>query len=316
MRYQQIFEGVKRATVIYAVLAFVGAPIMADAQTREGEGNITYASGQSVLPVFQGWIQNPDGTFDLHFGYINQNWVEQVDVPIGADNSVSMPFGPDAGQPAHFYPRQNRWQFRVRVPKDFGTKEVVWTLASHGQTHRAYGTLNPGYAMDEGLMQFEFGTFGARDAKTPTLTVDGERQRSVKVGQAVPLVAVAIDNSPTPAARGQANAPSRPYPAVVTPGEVGGDFVRTTAGGLRLAWLVYRGDAKAVRFDPPIPFKVWEDQRGGSPWSPGWTAPPVPPNNKWVHNVTFSRPGVYVVRALAHTGLTFAYENITFNVTP
>jgi hypothetical protein len=110
---------------------------------------------------------------------------------------------------------------------------------------------------------------------------------------------------------------------VVGPGDVGGDFIRTTAGGLRLAWLVYRGDVEgvsnsvdAVKFDPPIPFKVWEDQRGGSPWAPGWTAPPIPPDNRWVHNVTFSRPGTYVLRALAHTGLTFAYEDITFNVTP
>jgi hypothetical protein len=102
----------------------------------------------------------------------------------------------------------------------------------------------------------------------------------------------------------------------VGPGSIGGDFIRSTAGGLRLAWLVYRGDVNAVTFDPPIPFKVWEDQRGGSPWAPGWQAPPIPPGNKWVHNVTFSKPGTYVVRALAHNGTTFAYKNVTFTVTP
>jgi len=39
--------------------------------------------------------------------------------------------------------------FTVRVPKDWGAKEVVWTLTSHGQTNRAYGVLQAGYAMDE-----------------------------------------------------------------------------------------------------------------------------------------------------------------------
>ena len=64
-----------------------------------------------------------------------------------------------------------------------------------------------------------------------------------------------------------------------------------------------------------MPFKAWEDQRGGSPWAPGFQVPPPPPGNKWVYNVTFSEPGTYVLRAVAHSPVTFAYENITFNVT-
>jgi hypothetical protein len=97
---------------------------------------------------------------------------------------------------------------------------------------------------------------------------------------------------------------------------LGGDFVRGQARGLRLAWFVYRGPGKAVSFDPPIPFKVWEDQRGGSPFSPGWRPPPIPPGNKWVHNVTFQEPGTYVLRAQAHDGFQFMNEDITFTVTP
>lgn len=73
--------------------------------------------------------------------------------------------------------------------------------------------------------------------------------------------------------------------------------------------------ADGVTFDPPIPFKVWEDQRGGSPWSPGFVSPPVPPGNKWVYNVTFRSPGTYVWRARAHDGWSFANENITFTGT-
>jgi hypothetical protein len=35
---------------------------------------IRFNSGQSVVPYFEGWIKNADGTFDLVFGYFNRNW--------------------------------------------------------------------------------------------------------------------------------------------------------------------------------------------------------------------------------------------------
>lgn len=64
-----------------------------------------------------------------------------------------------------------------------------------------------------------------------------------------------------------------------------------------------------------MPFKVWEDQRGGSPWSPGWQPPPIPPDNRWVYHAIFQAPGTYVLRALAHNGSRFTVENVTFTVT-
>jgi hypothetical protein len=79
--------------------------------------------------------------------------------------------------------------------------------------------------------------------------------------------------------------------------------------------MAYRGSPTKFTLDPPIPFKVWEDQRGGSPWAPGWVAPPVPSGNKWVHRVTFKEPGTYVLRAQAHDGYMFKNEEITFTVT-
>ena len=57
--------------------------------------------------------------------------------------------GPDLGQPTNFFPRRNRFVFQVRVPKDFGTKEIVWTLTSKGRTEKAYGTLKPDYVLDD-----------------------------------------------------------------------------------------------------------------------------------------------------------------------
>jgi len=312
-------------TIAIASLIVVAFQTHGASQVRPGEGNLTYSRGQSVTPVYQGWTENADGSFNLHFSYLNQNWEEEVDVPVGPNNSVE-PLGPDAGQPTHFYPRLNRWQFTVRVPKDWGTKDVVWTLTSHGVTNRAYATLAAGYAMDEYLMQFEFGGTPVRGRKPPKLQVEGDKQRTVKVGQPVPLAALAMDE-PVPGQqrnrgggggnrRAGATEGAPRSPGEIGPGDVGGDFVRSTAQGLRLAWLVYRGSSEGVTFDPPIPFKVWEDQRGGSPWAPGWQAPPVPPGNRWVHNVTFKNPGTYVLRALAHNGSTFSTENVTFTVTP
>jgi hypothetical protein len=38
------------------------------------------------------------------FGYMNSNWQQEFDIPIGAQNAIE-PGGPDQGQPTHFYPR-------------------------------------------------------------------------------------------------------------------------------------------------------------------------------------------------------------------
>ena len=32
-----------------------------------------FSSGQNVVPYFEGWIRNGDGSFDLVFGYFNRN---------------------------------------------------------------------------------------------------------------------------------------------------------------------------------------------------------------------------------------------------
>lgn len=307
--------------VLFAVaiaLVALQAPAGSQGIGRVGEdASLTYTRGQSVVPVFHGWMENPDGSSDLYFSYINRNWQEEVDIPVGPDNNLQpAPFGPDGGQPTHFLPRVNRWQFTVRVPKDFGATELIWTLTSHGQTHRAYGSLSPGYAIDDFLIQHEFGN-SFRGRKPPVLTVEGDRQRTVKAGQPIPLVAVATDPNASARTSGFTGGGPTPGPgAELRPGSVGGDFVRGTARGLYLAWYVYRGPTAGITFDPPIPFKVWEDQRGGSPWSPGWQPPPIPPGNKWIHHVTFRNPGTYVLRAQVRDGFHFVNENITFTVTP
>ena len=39
----------------------------------EYTNNFRFNSGQSVQPIFEGWSRLPDGSFNLHFGYLNRN---------------------------------------------------------------------------------------------------------------------------------------------------------------------------------------------------------------------------------------------------
>jgi hypothetical protein len=266
------------------------------------------APGQNIAPVYEGFWRNADGSFDLLFGYYNRNWVE-IDVPVGPDNSVQ-PAGPDRNQPTHFFPRRSQFVFKVRVPPDFGGKEVVWSLTSNGMTEKAFGTLRPAYAVDETVMMANFGAGGQTGFhpamignKPPKLTIEGQTILTARVGQPVVLSAVATDDG---------KPGLRPMPAVPL-GQ--SHFVPNSATGLRLSWFRYRGPGN-VEFDPPQT-KVWEDHRdgGNSPWSAGWQTPPVPPGNRWTVRATFTEPGTYRLRALAHDGGLIDYDDVTVTVT-
>src|SRR6201984_2403370 len=121
---------------------------------------LSYSSGQPLSPAYEGWEKNGDGSFNLVFGYMNSNWEQEFDIPIGPLNNFS-PGPADQGQPTHFFPRRNRFVFRVRVPKDFGKKELVWSLTSHGKTEKAYATLKPDYFMDDIVIMNNNGAGGA-----------------------------------------------------------------------------------------------------------------------------------------------------------
>jgi hypothetical protein len=281
------------------------------AATAAAVAQESYLRGQNIAPVYEGWEQNTDGSFTLVFGHFNRNWEEEIDIPVGADNAIE-PGGPDQGQPTHFLPRRNRFVFRVRVPKDFGKKELVWTLTAHGKTERAYASLKPDYFIDDTVIMANFGAAGMGGTdpslagnKPPVLELARDVPRTVKAGQSISLVAMARDDGIPKA---------RPMPRL-NPG-FASRFTVDSATGLRMSWFVYRGAGKVV-FDP-VQTKVWEDTRdsGGSPWSYGWRTPPVPPDGKWVVRATFPEPGTYVLRCLAHDGGLATAEDVTIVVTP
>src|SRR6185436_2550808 len=94
--------------------------------------------------------------------------------------------------------------FRVRVPADFGKKELVWSLSSHGKTERAYATLHPNYASDPSIRQLDIAGINLWWAEEgvnapPSVRVDGDAQRHAKVGEAVPLSAQVTDDGIPPA---------------------------------------------------------------------------------------------------------------------
>ena len=100
--------------------------------------------GASITPAYEGWYTNPDGTFSMLIGYFNRNTKEALDIPVGPNNRVE-PGGPDQGQPTHFEIGRQWGVFVVKVPKDFGSKTITWTIVSNGETQSVPFTLNKGY---------------------------------------------------------------------------------------------------------------------------------------------------------------------------
>jgi hypothetical protein len=308
--------------------------------------SLSYNSGQAVAPAYEGWEEGADGVKYFLFGYMNRNWEEELDVAVGPGNAFS-PGPADLGQPTHFLPRRNRFVFKVAVPPNFTEKdELVWMLTTHGNTEKAYASLRVDYKVDDVVKASETGALGAgssspevRANKPPVVTLEGDRTRSVRLGEPLTLIAVVTDDGipksklarqlaaltsrvPAPSAAGgeggaaTASAPSdtlaRRNPFLVPP-------TRITVGksiGLHVSWYVYRG-AGQVTFNPDQ-IKSWEDTRVGanSPWAPLWIPPTIPSDGKIVTTVTFGTPGTYVLRAVADDGALLGSEDVTITVRP
>jgi hypothetical protein len=276
---------------------------------ERGAGAQVVRSVPNITPIFEGWIPQADGSFDLVFGYFNREWGGELHVPLGAANTID-PGGPDRGQPTYFFPRRNRFVFAVRVPKDFGKNELVWTLTTRGKTEKTYGSLRPDYVLDDTAIMSNIGAGGPLSTTpdmvgntAPVLSLKTATTLTAKVGEPLALAAMATDD-------GKPN--RRNLPAVI-----GGTYMLPQSGnGLRLSFIVYRGAGGSVTFDPPQK-KTWEDTRdgGGSPWSAGWVTPPVPEDNIWRVRATFAEPGTYVIRALAHDGGLYSTQDLTVTVT-
>jgi hypothetical protein len=272
------------------------AALMVLAGAGDIRGQILHSSGQNVVPVFEGWERNPDGTFTMRFGYFNRNTEEILDIPVGPNNYFD-PQPADRLQPTHFYLRRQQFMFTVVVPADWGNKDLVWTLTSNGKTEKAYATLRPIYELSDAVItENRVGGMGRNSGepnKRPTISLAGDSRRTVGVGEPVSLaVAAADDGFPTTlrariqrrrAAGAAAATDSRRATQVVTP---------DPDGNLGITWTHYRG-AGSVAFDPMKP--LLKDGRATT-------------------SATFSAPGTYVLRAYADDGILTATVDVTVTV--
>ena len=178
---------------------------------------VRHWSGQGVAPVYEGYDVNPDGSYNMWFGYMNRNYEEEVDIPVGPDNHFEP--GGDRGQPTHFVVRRHKDVFKVVLPKDFGDRKLVWTLTAHGQTAQVAGTLKPVWMIDR-LRTTRGGNSEKINSNTPPQVSIEPAERTITGPGSVTLTVSATDDG----------LPAR-----------GGKAVGMTA-----IWAMYRGPAAVV----------------------------------------------------------------------
>ena len=279
------------------LVAIAAAPLIAQSQSTEL--HIRFKSGQSVVPVYEGWERVPDGSFNMVFGYLNRNHVQELAIQVSAQNGFD-PGPADRGQPTYFYPRENHFIFKVNVPKDWDRKkELVWTIVANGKTETARATLLDIWEIDR---KVEISNNGggvqisneliAKD-QPPTITVApvARARTATPVGLTASVTDDGIpgERKPRPprplepSLRGAPPSPVNvPMPQRPKPPQV-----------LSVLWMVYRGPA-AVAFDPDGYVKVVD--------------------GKAEVKATFSRAGTYTLRAFAHDGLLRTPADVTLTV--
>jgi hypothetical protein len=245
-----------------------------------------FARGQDVVPSYDGYLKNPDGTFTMVFGYMNRNYEEELVIPTGLDNKLE-PGMPDQGQPTYFLPRRHAWVFRVKVPADWGNKELVWTITAHGRTEKAYGTLQSDEEIIERLIMTRGNLSPGLDDpnKPPSVSITPVPEASI--GGAVMLTALVTDDGlPKPRVTKAAPAAAQGTAQINT-------SVARPKQGLNVTWFEYRGPGK-VTFDDTGPILVG--------------------NGQAITKAHFPVPGSYVLRATASDGELQTSSDIILNV--
>jgi hypothetical protein len=241
--------------------------VVSPAQRLPGEP--LHDSGQSVTAAFEGWFANPDGSFNMLFGYLNRNAKQELDIPIGPENKIE-PGPPDQGQPTHFLNGRQWGVFTVTVPKDFGKKKLIWTLTANGATTSIPAHLDP---------LWEVAPFKDATDNTP------------------PFIGFSDKGPFVPGPRGSSNSVSTTLPNPATLTVFVADDANVNAGATRprtpavtLAWSKFRGPG-TVTFANDKP--AVETAQFAAP-------PKTTFQGKATTTATFSEPGEYVLRVVAN----------------
>jgi hypothetical protein len=234
--------------------------------------NSVREKGSSITGAFEGWYYNKDGSVSLLVGYFNRNTKQELDIPVGPNNHVE-PGGPDQGQPTHFLAGRQFGVFSIKVPKDFGSRKLTWTIVANGQTNTI--TLHtkadwivepfedPASKNTPPVVRFEPG--GPTFTGPPSGTA---AHYTTSVSTPLALITWATDEGPKvnvpPPAQGRGR------------GRAGAPAGFTPPPPLSLSWSLFRGPG-SVTFDnakPPV------DKADG----------------KATTTATFSAPGDYMLR--------------------
>ncbi len=228
-------------------------------------------AGQGITGVFEGWFHNPDGSFSLLFGYYNRNLKEGVDIAVGPNNRIE-PGGPDRGQPTHFIPGRMWGNFTVKVPGDFGTGKLTWTIAANGKTTVIPASLKADWEVSPFIDATNntppFISFQSFDNDGPM--VQGPRSLTASteatLGQPLTLTVWAADDN------------------VVSPGG------RRSRTPVSITWTQFRGPGP-MTFSEPKP--AVEKVEGNLP-------PKTTFAGKATTTATFSTPGEYTLQVTAN----------------
>ena len=258
---------------------------------------IRYLRGQSIQPVFEGWSRNPDGSYSLWFGYLNRNFEERPNIPVGPDNGFLG--GEDLGQPEYFQTRRQQFGFKVNVPATWPRdKDLVWTVKANGTTLKAYGSLWPVWEIDERTISANRGSRTAVDFDEPPneapKIIGALPDQTGSVGSPLTLtVSVSDDGNPKPRTdRGARVAGIKPGGAAR--GSAGADSDQPPLNqSLRVSWVQWKGPG-TVKFDPTV-VRVAD--------------------GKAATTTTFDKPGTYVLRAYAEDAAIHSYRDIKVIVT-
>ncbi len=220
---------------------------------------------QPIVPIYEGWYRNADGTNEICFGYFNLNLDEAVDIPLGERNFIE-PRQYDGRQPTHFTPvpgmseaspfssrfRRVWCAFTVTVPASFSENDQIWwTLHRDGEDGpvRTPGTIKIEYVLDE--------------------------PRSDGMGELAPTVRFTEGG---PAFQGRKGMVSQPRTARVgQPLELSVLLEHPFEEQLWVGWIHYKGPG-AVTFRPAEQMISLQNNRGAARTS-----------------VTFSQPGEYEI---------------------
>jgi hypothetical protein len=248
--------------------------------------------GSSVTPAFEGWYFDKDGSQRVMVGYFNRNTKQEFDIPAGPNNRIE-PGPADQGQPTHFNSGRQWGVFTIKLPKDFGTKKLSWTIVANGFTNTITLHTNADYIVEpfedaankNTPPKLKFQASGPLFTGPPQVIAE---KYTGTVGVPLPLTVWISDegpkiNVPEPSSRGRGRGRAGAAGATGATGAPGAPARGAAPEGftppppMALTWTKFRGPGD-VKFDNNKP-TIDRDADG-----------------KAVTNATFSAPGDYVLR--------------------